>query len=150
MDRVAQGQQFGAHVVDCRADVFLQLFHGHSRTPRIAPAIIDSPRGLCEGRPMTKRMLIVRGPHFFSAKDEDVFFGWLQSIGCIGRITGRLRSLYIPLRRAPSDAQLRELLALFHRYRMNMRPLAILKTGRNAKWFADRDAYWYKKVFDPS
>lgn len=96
---------------------------------------------------MTRRILVVRGPTYFSQQDEDVFFGWLQSIGCVDRVVGRLRSLHILLKRPPSEAQLRELLALFQRYRLNMRPLAVLKTNRNARWFADPQKYWFRKVF---
>ena len=96
---------------------------------------------------MPPRMLIVRGPTYWSQKDESVFFEWLQSISCVGKIGGRLRSLHISLKRAPSDSQLRELIALFQRYRMNMKCLAALKTTRNVVWFDDKKMFWHARVF---
>lgn len=56
--------------------------------------------------------------------------------------------MHIQLKRQPSDKDLRELVALFFRYNVNMKPLAALRTKRNARWFSDNpDAFWYKKVF---
>jgi len=65
----------------------------------------------------------VKGPTYFSQTDEDAFFGWLRSIKCVRKVTGHLRELHIELKRRPTDSQLRELRALFLRYRMNMRSL---------------------------
>jgi hypothetical protein len=99
---------------------------------------------------MQYRELIVRGPTYYSQGDETAFFTWLKSIRCVAGITGRLRHLHIELKRTPSNADLRELVGLLHRYRMNMKPLAKLKTPRNENWFADPDAYWHAKVFGKS
>ena len=55
--------------------------------------------------------------------------------------------LHIELKRAPSNADLHELVGLLHRYRMDMTPLAAFKTARNAKWFADPGMYWDIKIF---
>jgi len=97
---------------------------------------------------MAARELIVRGPTYFSGGDETVFFSWLLNIGCVSEVEGHARSLHICLKRQPSDADLRELIALFWRYRMSMKPLAALKTPRNAAWFAnDPTVYWHAKVF---
>jgi hypothetical protein len=96
---------------------------------------------------MPHRELIVRGPTYFSAGDESAFFAWLSSIPCVADITGQSRDLHIRLRRMPSNADLRELVALLYRYKMDMRPLAAMKTPRNTKWFADPKAYWHAKLF---
>ena len=69
---------------------------------------------------MSRRMLIVRGPTFYSPLDEKML----------------------------SEMELRELLAAFYRYRLEMTPLAALKSSRNKRWFAENtDAYWHSKVF---
>jgi hypothetical protein len=74
-------------------------------------------------------------------------FDWLHSISCVESVVGRLRDLHIVLRNQPGKYQLRDLIALFYRYRMNMKPLAALKTKRNAGWFADPKMFWYQPVF---
>ena len=87
---------------------------------------------------MAKRELIVRGPTYFSNHDEDVFFHWLESIGCVREVTGHLRDLHISLKREASVADLRELWALFRRYGLPLSKLHCLKTARNAKIFLER------------
>lgn len=87
---------------------------------------------------MAKRTLIVRGPTYFSHHDEDVFFEWLKSIGCVGAVTGELRDLHIHLKREASVADLLEFWALFRRYRMPLFELNALRTKRNARVFSSR------------
>jgi len=96
---------------------------------------------------MRRRELIIRGPRYFSHGDETAFFAWLESIPCVDDVKGRLKDLHIRLKRPPSNADLRELIALLYRYRMNMKPLAAMKTPSNAKWFDDESKYWHAKVF---
>ena len=92
--------------------------------------------------------MIVRGPTYFSQGDEKAFFEWLASISCVDGVSGRSRDLHITLKRQPGDAQLRELIALLYRYGMDMTPLAALKTGHNAHWFAEnKRAFWHHSVF---
>ncbi len=92
--------------------------------------------------------LVIRGPKYFSPGDEKAFFDWLQSLSCVAKVGGRLRDLYITLKHVPNDTDLRELIALLFRYRMNMKSLAAFRTSRNAKWFANNpDAFWHAKVF---
>jgi hypothetical protein len=92
--------------------------------------------------------LIVRGPRYFSPGDEKAFFDWLQSIPCVSRVAGQVRDLHVTLKRAPTDNQLREFIGLLYRYRMNMKGLAVFKTSRNARWFANNEnAFWHKRVF---
>ena len=94
-----------------------------------------------------RRELIVEGPTYGSQGDETAFFTWLQAIPCVGAVVGQSTNLHIQLKRAPSNADLHELVGLLHRYGMDMTPLAALKTARNAKWFADPGKYWHAKVF---
>jgi hypothetical protein len=94
-----------------------------------------------------RRELIVEGPTYGSPGDEMAFFTWLKAIPCVGEVVGRSTNLHIQLKHAPSNADLHEFVGLLHRYRMDMTPLAALKTARNAKWFADPGKYWHAMVF---
>ncbi|WP_374312749.1 hypothetical protein [Dongia sp.] len=97
---------------------------------------------------MGGKLLIVTGPTYFSPRDEGSFFHWLQSISCVESVSGQLTDLHIRLKRPPSATDLRELIALLYRYQMDMKPLAALKTARNADWFAQNtEAYWHAPVF---
>jgi hypothetical protein len=92
--------------------------------------------------------LNVRGPRYFSPGDEKAFFDWLECIPCVEGVRGRLTDLHITLQRPPGDRQLRELIAVFRRYGMDMKALAVLKTNRNAVWFAEnKNAYWHAQMF---
>jgi hypothetical protein len=75
-------------------------------------------------RSVLRRELIFRGPTYYSPGDEKAFFDWLLSIPSVKAVGGKLWDLSITLKRQPSNADLRELLALLFRYRMDMKPLA--------------------------
>ena len=101
-----------------------------------------------DGQNRSRRELVIRGPRFFSAGDEGIFFDWLLSIPCVWSVGGRLRNVHIRLKRSPSKADLCELIAAFYRYRIDPRPLAALKTRANTKWFAeDSTAFWHSGIF---
>lgn len=80
--------------------------------------------------------LIVRGPTYFSQRDETAFFDWLHSLPCVAGVRGHLRDLHICLKRPATITDLRELSALLRRYRMSLAALETLRTSRNAKWFS--------------
>jgi hypothetical protein len=97
---------------------------------------------------MSRLDLIVEGPTYLSQGDERVFFEWLQSISCVDKVGGQGRQLHIRLKRLPGRLDLRELIAVLHRYHVDPRPLAALKTPRNSEWFAENKvAYWYAGIF---
>ena len=91
--------------------------------------------------------IAVEGPRFFSAKDEDVFFSWLNSIPSVEAVGGVGTVLEITLgtKRVP-QRDLREFLAIFHRYTLDKRVLARFDRPR-LTWFRDSKAYWYAEVF---
>lgn len=96
-------------------------------------------------------MLIrVQGPTYFSQNDETAMFEWLGRITVIRNVTGEARDLIIRLKRAPTDNQLRDLLALFFRYQMDMTPLTAMRTAKNESWFSDQGSYWFDAVFKRS
>lgn len=90
--------------------------------------------------------LVVRLGTYYSAGDEASFFSRLNSLRCVQRVQGMHDGLHIHLKR-PSDRDLRELIALLFRYDLDMSSLATLKTEKNAGWFGEAKAFWYRKVF---
>jgi len=48
---------------------------------------------------------------------------------------------------AVDEVGLREMLALFRRYGIALRQLAIFDWDEFADWFRDERAYWYKDIF---
>ena len=103
--------------------------------------------GAREGN-VSRLKIIVKCPSYFSQGDEESFWHRLQSIKCVKAFEGKGNDYYITLARAPGNADLRELIALFFRYDVNMRSLAAFQTDRNAKWFAEnRKAFWHSRVF---
>src|SRR5690242_13947241 len=85
---------------------------------------------------MARRMIVVRGPVYFSPGDERAFFDWLLSIPCVDSVGGEVYDVHVRLKRVPSNRDLRELVALLHRYRMNLKSLAVLRHSRIPDWFA--------------
>jgi len=98
-----------------------------------------------------RKELIFRGPTYYSAGDEKAFFDWLYSIPAVEKVGGHSWDVSVILKRQPSKSDLRELIALLFRYRVEMKSLAALKTKRNAAWFAEnKEAFWYAHVFGQS
>lgn len=91
--------------------------------------------------------LVATGVLYHSRLDEDAFFGWLKRISCVSEFKGVGRDLWITLRRAPNDDDLRELIALFHRYKVDMRQLAAFETPENSTWFRKPGTFWHRAVF---
>jgi len=84
---------------------------------------------------------------FNSQLDETMFFTSLKSISSIKKIEGRGRDLFLSLPSRIPNRALRELLGVFHRYKKNMRQLAVFANATNRVWFQDRKNYWFKRVF---
>jgi hypothetical protein len=87
------------------------------------------------------------GP-YYSPGDERAFFEWVRRISCVHRVWGMGDELYLEVpRRRISNACLRELLALFRRYEVEMAQLAQFENRFNREWFKNPSASWYKAVF---
>lgn len=84
---------------------------------------------------------------FYSQGDETAFYSFAQSIPAVRKIDGITDSIILRLRPSCSDRSLRDLIALLFRYKIDMRPLAELKTEKNSVWFCDPQKFWHKKVF---
>ncbi len=86
---------------------------------------------------------------YLSQFDEDAFFEWLNKIKCINRYDGEggFLRIYI-IKSLVDDYSLRELLAVFYRYRIDMKQLAGFVTEKNKKWFCVPTKYWFSMVFN--
>jgi hypothetical protein len=93
--------------------------------------------------------LVVGELSCFSQGDEDAFFDWLNGLGCVADVRGVGRQLLITVEENDlPDTDLRELIALFHRYNVDKKQLAQFVTPANASWFRDDDQmYWHRDVF---
>ena len=86
---------------------------------------------------------------YLSQGDEDAFFDWLKSIPCVSAVEGIGQDLMIRIKDANiGDPDLRELIAIFCRYRIDGKQLKQFVTTTNAGWFKDNEtSYWHEKVF---
>jgi hypothetical protein len=88
------------------------------------------------------------GVHYFSQCDERAFFEWLDKLPFVERYEGRGRTLHISINSLAVDEEgLREMLALFRRYGVGLRQLAMFDRDDFSDWFRDKQAYWYKDIF---
>lgn len=93
--------------------------------------------------------LEARRVRFFSLGDEDAFFEWLDKLPCVGKYVGLGDALHISINRAAVDEDaLRELLALFRRYGVDMKQLRVFDGFEFSEWFRDSRAYWFDAVFE--
>jgi hypothetical protein len=86
---------------------------------------------------------------FYSQADEIVFFEWVKRLECVERAEGMHDEIHLHLTSAEiGDDCLRELLAVFYRYRISMQQLKRFLTKHNEPWFyRNEQSYWHKKVF---
>jgi hypothetical protein len=93
-------------------------------------------------------LLTIDGPRlFYSRSDEDHFFGWLQSIPEIEKVTGVGERLEIVVRRPMKKDSLHDLIALMTRYGLDRRPLKPLCDEQPGDYFRDREAHWHSAVY---
>ncbi len=93
--------------------------------------------------------LVASHVHYLSEEDEEAFFRWLETIPCVARVKGIGAELHLTVKlREVTDERLREILALFYRYDVDMKQLAVFRNDVNASWFSRSTAYWYSRVFE--
>ena len=94
-------------------------------------------------------ILIGKSIKYYSHKDEDAFFEWIKRINCIDKIVGVGCELHFYI--ACDDLHehdLRDLLALFYRYGLDMKQLRRFLNKNNKEWFFENEkAYWHRGVF---
>lgn len=94
-------------------------------------------------------ILIADSVWFYSQNDEAAFFGWLEKIDCVTKYDGQGTVLYIHVDSPTVDeVSLRDLLALFYRYKIDMKQLIRFERPEFSEWFRGKDSYWYASVFE--
>ena len=84
-----------------------------------------------------KFFLTIKSGTFCSSTDEDLFFEWIKKIPSIIHFEGIGKNLLLYFNsKKVKFYDLRELLALFYRYKINMKPLAIFLNEENKEWFS--------------
>jgi len=81
---------------------------------------------------------------YYSYLDEKSFFEWAMEIPCVTSIDGGF--LHVRSKRL-SKSDLRDLIAIMHRYNLPMRQLGQFCNDKNKRWFQDTKMYWYQKIF---
>lgn len=96
---------------------------------------------------MTQIIVIKEPCPFYSQQDEDSFFEWLQSIPEVKSVKGCANGLEILLKEPIGEDSLIELIAVFSRYSLKLKPLKDLCSPNNEKWFKDPIKFWYSEIF---
>jgi len=85
---------------------------------------------------------------FYSAADEAAFFRFAEGIDGVAKVSGSADSIVLDVAPEPTEQSLRDLIALFERYRITRASqLAQFLSDSNRHWFADPQKFWHKKVF---
>jgi hypothetical protein len=85
---------------------------------------------------------------YYSQNDEAAFYGWLAKIPCVINVTGRDSMTFMRINVSLVDQyNLRDLLALFHRYKIDMKQLIVFDRPEFSSWFHVDSKYWYEEVF---
>lgn len=96
---------------------------------------------------MANIILIKEPTIYFSQKDEDHFFQWLQSLQAVKNVVGTPDGLEVTLENLDRDS-LYDLIAIMTRYDIDKKCLATLCNSENEDWFKDKKKYWYKSIFE--
>jgi len=93
-------------------------------------------------------VLQARQVRYYSAHDEALFFEWLDRTACISKYEGIGDTVHIHVDETQvGESELRELLAIFFRYRVDMTQLRVFDSAASAAWFRNEAAYWHSSVF---
>lgn len=95
-------------------------------------------------------VLVASSVTYYSQDDEVAFFGWLDRLQSVADCHGEVNNLYIRLKYWPDDADLREILALFYQYGLDLQQLKRLETLDNEQWLRDPQKYWYDRMYGKS
>jgi hypothetical protein len=93
------------------------------------------------------RLEISQPKSYFSQRDANHFFGWLQETNFIKNVKGVHHSLFLTIEGEIEREELYNLIALFTRYQMDLRELRGLCEKHNNKWFRSKKVYWHEAMF---
>ena len=96
-----------------------------------------------------KIKLVCKSVKYCSLVDEEYFFAWLDKIPSIEKCNGVGYEFYIYFKSSKiPDDDLRELIALFYRYKVDMKQLQVFLNAYNKEWFFGKPkGYWHRRVF---
>jgi hypothetical protein len=91
------------------------------------------------------RSLTAPRVRFYSRRDEDNFFSWLNGIAAVKSVSGVVDTIISECDESSmTDEWLRELVALFYRYRVDTDQLDVFLTEENKECFLHEKAFWRK------
>ena len=93
--------------------------------------------------------LICDSASFYSQGDEAIFFNWLNSLEFVQEIKGVSTEIQLFISESEiQDEDLRDLIAIFTRYKIDLKQLAQFKTNTNEYWFyLNKQAFWHNHIF---
>lgn len=95
----------------------------------------------------TTKYLTCKSVYFYSMKDEDAFFEWIGKIDCIEKFEGVRDELYLDfVQKKLNYDDIKDLIALFYRYKIDMKQLKQLLNEENKEAFKP----WSKEIFGKS
>ena len=94
-------------------------------------------------------ILTCKAVGFYFDLDEAVFFEWIKKIRSIIKYDGKGNELYLYFKSKDiPDDDLRSLIGLFYRYKIDMKQLQIFLNDNNREWFEGKPrGFWYYRVF---
>lgn len=94
------------------------------------------------------RALICKNIKFYCQKDKEAFLEWVRRLECVHDVVETGDDIVIDLCNGDLDQfEVREFIALFYRYKLDMKELQKLVKPSNRRWFMDREMYWWKPIF---
>lgn len=95
-----------------------------------------------------KPILVCKSVKYYCMNDEAAFFEWIDKIKSIKKYDGSGDELYLYMKsNRIEDADLREIIGLFRRYKTDMKQLKVFLNEDNKQWFYSGRGYWTKKIF---
>jgi len=99
-----------------------------------------------------KNFLVCKNVKYYSDFDKEGFFEWIDKIKAIVEIEKKDKELYLYFKsKRITDQDLRSLIGLFRRFKIDMKQLKIFVNERNKKWLTHggktTKGYWYKAIF---
>ena len=96
-----------------------------------------------------KHPQLIKINDFFSHNDKLAFINWAHKIPCVIDCKDTNDILFLTIKSFNiRKIDLRDLIALCMRYKVDMKQLAVFLNKRNKNWFYDdKIMFWHKKVF---
>jgi hypothetical protein len=92
-------------------------------------------------------VLVATSVRYGSPNDERAFFEWLQRIEGVDRVQGTGRDLRIHVRRDMDELALRDLVASFFRYGVDLTQIPKVFAVEEHAWLLNDTAYWFRAMF---